>query len=72
MLMAGWGMQRQQFGEQKHWMMRSAGGNVGRMAAGPGSSFRLSYHFANGGNPRGVLRCSLHAGQLAGWLRCGG
>jgi hypothetical protein len=28
MLMAGWGMQRQRFGEQKHWMI-VAGGNVG-------------------------------------------
>lgn len=50
MLMAGWGMQRQQFGEQKHWMIVTLAAMLGQIGT-PGSGFGLSYHFANGGNP---------------------
>lgn len=50
MLMAGWGMQRQQFGEQKHWMMVTLAVMLGQIGT-PGGGFGLSYHFANGGNP---------------------
>ncbi len=60
MLMAGWGMQRQQFGEQKHWMLVTLAAMLGQIGT-PGGGFGLSYHFANGGNPtrRAALRCSL-------------
>lgn len=58
MLMAGWGMQRQQFGEQKHWMIVTLAAMLGQIGT-PGGGFGLSYHFANGGNPRAALRCSL-------------
>ncbi|EMO0474004.1 molybdopterin guanine dinucleotide-containing S/N-oxide reductase [Pluralibacter gergoviae] len=50
MLMAGWGMQRQQFGEQKHWMLVTLAAMLGQVGT-PGGGFGLSYHFANGGNP---------------------
>ena len=50
MLMSGWGMQRQQFGEQKHWMLVTLAAMLGQIGT-PGGGFGLSYHFANGGNP---------------------
>ncbi len=50
MLMAGWGMQRQQYGEQKHWMLVTLAAMLGQIGT-PGGGFGLSYHFANGGNP---------------------
>jgi biotin/methionine sulfoxide reductase len=50
MLMSGWGMQRQQFGEQKHWMLVTLAAMIGQIGT-PGGGFGLSYHFANGGNP---------------------
>jgi biotin/methionine sulfoxide reductase len=49
MLMSGWGMQRQQFGEQKHWMLVTLAAMLGQIGL-PGTGFGLSYHFANGGN----------------------
>ncbi|MFP1557710.1 hypothetical protein ACLB1T_10345 [Escherichia coli] len=65
-------MQRQQFGEQKHWMIVTLAAMFGRMGRAPGGGFGLSYHFANGGDPRSEAFCGalFHAGQLAGWLRC--
>lgn len=48
--MSGWGMQRQQFGEQKHWMLVTLAAMLGQIGT-PGGGFGLSYHFANGGNP---------------------
>ncbi|VVT55414.1 Biotin sulfoxide reductase (EC / Free methionine-(S)-sulfoxide reductase [Kosakonia radicincitans] len=50
MLMSGWGMQRQQYGEQKHWMLVTLAAMIGQIGT-PGGGFGLSYHFANGGNP---------------------
>jgi len=50
MLMSGWGMQRQQYGEQKHWMLVALAAMLGQIGT-PGGGFGLSYHFANGGNP---------------------
>ncbi|MGL5700636.1 MAG: molybdopterin-dependent oxidoreductase, partial [Kluyvera sp.] len=50
MLMSGWGMQLQQFGEQKHWMLVMLAAMLGQIGT-PGGGFGLSYHFANGGNP---------------------
>lgn len=70
MLMAGWGMQRQQFGEQKHWMIVTLAAMLGQIGT-PGGGFGLSYHFANGGNPTPRCGALFHAGQLAGWHRCG-
>lgn len=50
MLMGGWGMQRQQYGEQKHWMMATLASMLGQIGL-PGGGFGLSYHYSNGGNP---------------------
>ncbi|MDI5823312.1 molybdopterin-dependent oxidoreductase, partial [Salmonella enterica subsp. enterica serovar Kentucky] len=44
------GMQRQQFGEQKHWMIVTLAAMLGQIGT-PGGGFGFSYHFANGGNP---------------------
>ncbi|MBN6045616.1 molybdopterin guanine dinucleotide-containing S/N-oxide reductase [Citrobacter sp. ku-bf4] len=66
MLMAGWGMQRQQFGEQKHWMIVTLAAMLGQPGT-PGGGFGLSYHFANGGNPtrRSAVLASMQ-GSLQG------
>ena len=66
MLMAGWGMQRQQFGEQKHWMIVTLSAMLGQPGI-PGGGFGLSYHFANGGNPtrRSAVLASMQ-GSLQG------
>lgn len=50
MLMAGWGMQRQQFGEQPHWMITTLAAMLGQIGL-PGGGFGFSYHYSNGGNP---------------------
>ncbi|EJS8749300.1 biotin sulfoxide reductase [Escherichia coli] len=66
MLMAGWGMQRQQFGEQKHWMIVTLAAMLGQIGT-PGGGFGLSYHFANGGNPtRRAAVLSSMQGSLPG------
>jgi biotin/methionine sulfoxide reductase len=63
MLMSGWGMQRQQFGEQKHWMLVTLAAMLGRLA--PRRRFGLSYHFANGGNP--TRRAAVLASMQGAW-----
>ncbi len=50
MIMGGWGIQRQQYGEQKHWMMATLAAMLGQIGL-PGGGFGLSYHYSNGGNP---------------------
>lgn len=50
MLMGGWGMQRQQYGEQKHWMMVTLAAMLGQIGT-EGGGFGFSYHYSNGGNP---------------------
>lgn len=50
MLMAGWGMQRQQHGEQRHWMLTVLASMLGQVGL-PGGGFGYSYHYSNGGNP---------------------
>ncbi|MBJ3814290.1 molybdopterin guanine dinucleotide-containing S/N-oxide reductase [Shimwellia pseudoproteus] len=50
LLMGGWGMQRQQYGEQRHWMMVTLAAMLGQIGL-PGGGFGFSYHFSNGGNP---------------------
>ena len=66
MLMAGWGIQRQQYGEQKHWMLVTLAAMLGQIGT-PGGGFGLSYHFANGGNPtrRAAVLASMQ-GSLPG------
>ncbi|MBJ8744712.1 molybdopterin guanine dinucleotide-containing S/N-oxide reductase [Citrobacter farmeri] len=67
MLMAGWGMQRQQYGEQKHWMIVTLAAMLGHIGT-PGGGFGLSYHFANGGNPtrRSAVLASMQASLQGG------
>jgi trimethylamine-N-oxide reductase (cytochrome c) len=71
MLMGGWGIQRQQYGEQKHWMMATLASMLGQIGL-PGGGFGLSYHYSNGGNPTrdgGVLPAissSIGGGSSAG------
>ncbi|MCL6414716.1 molybdopterin guanine dinucleotide-containing S/N-oxide reductase [Aestuariirhabdus sp. Z084] len=50
MLMSGWAMQRQQHGEQRHWMLVTLSAMLGQIGL-PGGGFGLSYHYSNGGNP---------------------
>lgn len=50
MLMAGWGIQRQRYGEQGHWMLVTLAAMLGQIGL-PGGGFGLSYHYANGGVP---------------------
>ncbi len=50
MLMAGWGIQRQQYGEQRHWMLVTLASMLGQIGL-PGGGFGFSYHYSNGGNP---------------------
>ncbi|BFU59217.1 MULTISPECIES: trimethylamine-N-oxide reductase TorA [Rodentibacter] len=50
MLMAGWGMQRQRYGEQTHWMLVTLASMLGQIGL-PGGGFGLSYHYSNGGVP---------------------
>lgn len=50
MLMSGWGMQRQDHGEQPHWMMVVLACMLGQIGT-KGGGFGLSYHYSNGGNP---------------------
>lgn len=50
MLMSGWSMQRQQYGEQRHWMLATLAAMLGQIGL-PGGGFGLSYHYSNGGNP---------------------
>ncbi|KJY74700.1 molybdopterin guanine dinucleotide-containing S/N-oxide reductase [Vibrio nigripulchritudo] len=50
LLMSGWGIQRQQYGEQRHWMLVTLASMLGQIGL-PGGGFGLSYHYSNGGNP---------------------
>jgi anaerobic selenocysteine-containing dehydrogenase len=69
MLMSGWGMQRQQFGEQKHWMLVTLAAMLGQIGT-PGGGFGLSYHFANGGNPtrKAAVLASCKVRCRAAWM----
>jgi len=70
-LMSGWGIQRQQYGEQRHWMLVTLASMLGQIGL-PGGGFGLSYHYSNGGNPTrdaGVLpaiSASIGGGSSAG------
>ena len=50
MLAGGWSMQRQQYGEQRHWMLVTLAAMLGQIGL-PGGGFGLSYHYASGGAP---------------------
>lgn len=50
MLMAGWSLQRQHHGEQRHWALVTLASMLGQIGL-PGGGFGLSFHYANGGNP---------------------
>ncbi|MEG1976253.1 MAG: molybdopterin guanine dinucleotide-containing S/N-oxide reductase, partial [Citrobacter sp.] len=71
MLMAGWGIQRQQYGEQKHWMLVTLAAMLGQIGT-EGGGFGFSYHYSNGGNPTrtgGVLpaiSAQIEGGSSAG------
>ncbi|KHT57936.1 trimethylamine N-oxide reductase I catalytic subunit [Photobacterium gaetbulicola] len=71
MLMSGWSIQRQEFGEQRHWMLVTLASMLGQIGL-PGGGFGLSYHYSNGGNPTydaGVLpaiSASIGGGSSAG------
>ncbi len=50
MIAAGWSLQRQQYGEQRHWMLVTLASMLGQIGL-PGGGFGFSYHYANGGTP---------------------
>lgn len=49
-IMSGWSMQRQDHGEQAHWMLTTLAAMLGQIGL-PGGGFSLSYHYSNGGAP---------------------
>ncbi|HTX02216.1 MAG TPA: trimethylamine-N-oxide reductase TorA [Candidatus Acidoferrales bacterium] len=50
MLMSGWAVQRQDHGEQVHWMLVTLASMLGQIGT-PGGGFGLSYHYCSGGSP---------------------
>ncbi|WP_422368161.1 trimethylamine-N-oxide reductase TorA [Pelagibius sp.] len=50
MLASGWSLQRQQHGEQRHWMLVTLACMLGQIGL-PGGGFGLSYHYSSGGSP---------------------
>jgi trimethylamine-N-oxide reductase (cytochrome c) len=50
MLAAGWSLQRQHYGEQRHWMLVTLAAMLGQIGL-PGGGFGFSYHYASGGAP---------------------
>lgn len=50
MIAAGWSLQRQHLGEQRHWMLVTLASMLGQIGL-PGGGFGFSYHYANGGAP---------------------
>ncbi|WP_058913400.1 trimethylamine-N-oxide reductase 2 [Entomohabitans teleogrylli] len=53
MIMGGWGIQRQQYGEQRHWMLVTLAAMLGQIGT-EGGGFGFSYHYSNGGAPTRV------------------
>jgi trimethylamine-N-oxide reductase (cytochrome c) len=50
MLALGWSMQRQQHGEQVHWMAVTLAAMLGQIGL-PGGGYGLSYHYGSAGTP---------------------
>jgi trimethylamine-N-oxide reductase (cytochrome c) len=50
MLMSGWAIQRQDHGEQPHWMLVTLASMIGQIGTA-GGGFGLSYHYCSGGEP---------------------
>lgn len=50
MLAGGFSLQRQHYGEQRHWMLVTLAAMLGQIGL-PGGGFGFSYHYANGGAP---------------------
>ncbi len=46
--MSGWSMQRQDHGEQAHWMLTTLCAMIGQIGL-PGGGFSLGHHYSNGG-----------------------
>lgn len=53
MIMAGWGAQRAQYGEQFHWMIVALAAMCGHIGKA-GGGFGFTYHYSNGGGPTTV------------------
>ncbi len=70
MLMAGWGMQRQQYGEQKHWMLVTLAAMLGQIGT-PGGGFGLSYHLPTAATrpPRGGAGLGCRGAWPEAWTR---
>ena len=50
-IMAGWGIQRQQHGEQAHWMVATLAAMLGQIGL-PGGGFTAAYHYASAASPK--------------------
>jgi len=50
MLASGWSVQRQQHGEQAHWMLITLASMLGQIGLS-GGGYGLSYHYCSGGSP---------------------
>ncbi|MBL0623378.1 trimethylamine-N-oxide reductase TorA [Aeromonas veronii] len=64
MIMAGWGMQRQQHGEQPNWMLVTLASMLGQIGL-PGGGYGFSYHYSSGGSPtaKGGILAGISAGN---------
>ena len=64
MIMAGWGMQRQQHGEQPNWMLVTLAAMLGQIGL-PGGGYGFSYHYSSGGSPtaKGGILAGISAGN---------
>jgi trimethylamine-N-oxide reductase (cytochrome c) len=77
MLASGWSMQRQQHGEQVHWMLVTLASMLGQIGL-PGGGYGLSYHYGSGGSPAAdspVLTGITEGGAATGgpaWLSTSG
>ena len=73
MLMAGWGVQRADHGEQFHWMLVTLAAMLGQIGV-PGCGFGLSYHYSNGGTPSsnapglGGISTNIKSSKKGPWL----
>lgn len=72
MLMAGWGVQRADHGEQFHWTLVTLACMLGQIGV-PGCGFGFSYHYSNGGTPSsdapglGGISTNINSNQNGPW-----